>query len=226
MPADDDDSGPKVPLDPLPRRPTPSRAPVTREVTSITRPLFTVDESAEDSVIADAAGFSDSDSGEDDDSDLFDAVETVAEVNMLRGADAATRVSAGQLTLTADRNAVSDDAARSSDDDDADDDDDQAESERTMLSIVVPEHLQDSATGFDQLRPVDMTERSVLEAAALDPAADVADAFISKRTELLRASSRTMQPVAARPGWLLALIVFGVFVLVVVLVIAAVIVTR
>ncbi|HEY1099598.1 MAG TPA: hypothetical protein VGF99_11750 [Myxococcota bacterium] len=256
-PDDADDAAARLPQRATPgattrtdARALPSPPAPTREHTSVTRPLFTADDSAED----DSA-----DSGEDDATD-FDALATVAEVQALPAIDAATRISSGRQPDRLVRNDVdsaidgdSDDADaidehavtravdtaamarvarddRDDDDEDDDDDDPALPDERTMVSVVVPEHLRDGGPTAERSlegrgeRTVDAgdDEVSALLASAPPSIHGRQDDLEPRSTELMpRTASRIVEaPVPAKPGWLTGAVVFGAIVVVVIIVLA------
>lgn len=113
----------------LPRRarPTTTRTDarsLPREATTITRPLFTADESAESAADGDI---------DDDEGDLFDAPQaTTADTPLLSDA---TEFNVERPQLT---------ALNVDDDDSSDDEPDSAAVERTIVSLVLPDHLREA----------------------------------------------------------------------------------
>jgi hypothetical protein len=197
-------------------RPTSTRTDarsLPREVTAVTRPLFTADESADD----ESAALHD----DDDEGDLFDAPQaTTADTPALSDA---TEFNVKRPQLTAVSN-------HDSDDDDSDDDN-SAAVERTVVSLVLPDHLRDQhhddsddnddegdEYDFDAGGPTQFTiepHRSVDDEPA--PPRDVTQSHYVYATTAP----------AARPAWQLVAMAVGVVVVlaVVVVVVAAFAVT-
>lgn len=207
MPDDDDDNDvARLPVRPGTASGTRTDTRLTpREVTSITKPLFTADESAEeDAVVSDPkrrrpAHFDDvpttspgmRDDVDDSEADLFEDPATVAEVDALAGPGDPTRIS--RLRNDVARDNHGDDEHN----DEADDDDDGAE--RTVVSMVVPEHLLDPPSTM-------AVTDGLFEASELD---DLASDFVPNSTEVVTVRLPARPTSTARPEWLLAAMVFA-----------------
>lgn len=201
-------------------RPTTTRTDarsLPREVTTVTRPLFTADESADDSAYDDRAHHDrlPDDSSEDDDGDLFDAPQaTTADTPLLSDA---TEFNVARPQLTADSDDVSDE---SHDDSDDDSDDNSAAVERTVVSLVLPDHLRDAGNDDDS------DDEDIDEAAptqfSIEPRASILDDAPPAREVTESRYVYATKPPEARPAWQFAamavagVVVLAVFVIVIV----------
>lgn len=194
MSVDDDDDGvARLPTRAAPGGTRTDTRLAPREATSITKPLLTADESAED----------DASDVDDDEADLFEDPATVAEVQALPAATDATRISAL-------RNAH--DVARDdrSDDDDDDEGGDDGGAERTVVSMVVPEHLLDPPSLAEL--PATQVGDGLFDGDDFVDGRDddaAAEPFVPKATEVVTTRLPARPTSTARPGWVLGLLVFG-----------------
>lgn len=195
MPVDDDDGVDRLPTRAAPGGTRTDTRLAPRESTSITKPLLTADESAEDDDVS------------DDEADLFEDPATVAEVPVLP-ADT-TRISALRNANDVIRDDRSDDGDDDDDDVDSDEQDegDDAGAERTVVSMVVPEHLLDKPSMG--LPPMPAGDTLFDDADVVDAGDNVTEPFVPRPTEVVTTRLPARPTSTARPGWVLALMVFG-----------------